>query len=249
VRRLAPLASLLLLLAPEAHAQLSAGAGIEYFRWSEKTTPEVRESGPLFGVTLGLAPRRGTVRPAYRGHAGIGVAEYRGSFLFDPTVPANASTVFARMSHQAQVRVRARPDLEGVAALSYDFWHRQLSAQQAEDYQLLSLLLGIERDDPERPGPRVAVGMRIPLAIREDAHLDRLGYASNPTLEPRPSAGPFGEIGYRFGPRLSLVGAVDSFHLEESDPVTLRGPRGSTSTVRQPESSVLMLRVRLEYTR
>src|SRR6266850_6192536 len=179
MRRLAPALVLLLgFRASTAHAQLTAGAGVEYFHWREETSPiRVTESGPLFAVALGLAqPGNSPVRVAYQGHGGIGIAAYRGSFLLSPRVAANATTIFATMRHEAQARVRSPGSLEAVGGLAFEWWHRQLSARQQEDYQTVSLAMGLERADLGSAGWSGGGGLRLPLVIRENAHFTDLGY-------------------------------------------------------------------------
>ena len=250
MRPVAALAVLLLLAAPEAGAQISAGVGVEMFGWSEKTNPSVSESGPLFSLSLGLAaPRRGAFRLAYRGHGRIGIADYHGSFLTAPRVSANTTTVFGTLSHEAQLRARSPWGAEGVAALGFDWWHRQLSARQQEDYQTVSFSIRLERADTGVRGWSGGGGVRVPLSVREDAHFTDLGFDRNPKLDPGGTVGLLGQVRYRFGPRFSCVGSYDGYHLEKSKAVSLTVGGHPTATASQPETSTWMLGVGVEYSR
>jgi hypothetical protein len=250
MRRLAALAVVLTLAASKAHAQLSLGAGVQYFRWSEHTSPAVTESGPLLAIALGLAQSPAApLRVAYRGRGGIGIADYRGSFLFSPQVPATATTVFATMGHEAQLRARAPANLEAVGALTFDWWHRQLSARQQEDYQTLSLRISVERAERGSRGWSGGGGLQLPLAVREDAHFTDLGYQENPSLEPGRRAGWFASLGYRFASHVSCVGTFDTFHLDRSKPVSLKSRGGAVATAFQPATDLLFMGIGIQYTR
>ena len=245
------LAVLLMLAAPQAHAGLSLGSGVEYFRWTEQTSPiAVQESGPLFALSMGFAqPPVAPLRVAFHGRGGIGVADYRGSFLLSPRIPAKTTTVFATTSLEAQLRARGPAGLEAVGSFGFDWWHRQLSARQQEDYQIVSLRMSIERGEKGARGWSGGAGLQVPLVVREDAHFTDLGFDRNPTLEPTRRAGLFGHLGYRFAPHFSGVGSLDSFHLGESGRVSLRTRGGSSALAFQPATDLLMLGVRLEYSR
>jgi hypothetical protein len=250
MRRQAALAVVLMLAASKADAQLSLGAGVEYFRWNEHTSPAVTESGPLFGIALGLAQPPGPpLRIVYRGRGGIGIADYRGSFLFSSDIPARATTVFATMSHEAQLRARVPGSLEAVGALAFDWWHRQLSARQQEDYEILSLRMSLERAEPGARGWSGGGGIQVPLAVREDAHFTDLGYKNNPILEPGSKAGLFASVRYRFASHVSCIGTLGTFHLDRSKPVSLAARGGTVASAFQPATDLMFLGLGIEYTR
>jgi len=251
MRALTAIAVLLTLAAPQAHAGLSLGSGVEYFRWSEQTSPiAVQESGPLLAISMGIAqPPGAPLRLAFHGRGGIGVADYRGSFLLSPGVPAKTTTVLATTSLEAQVRARTPAGLEAIGAVASDWWHRQLSARQQEDYEIVSLRLSIERVEQGTRGWSGGAGLQVPMVVREDAHFTDLGFDRNPTLEPARRSGLFGHLRYRFAPHFSGVGSLDSFHLGESGRVSLRTRGGATALAFQPATDLLMLGVRIEYSR
>jgi hypothetical protein len=244
-------ASLLLSLGAvsQAHAQFEAGVGIGYYDWSERTSPvEVKESGPLFTGTLGWTQRgANAVRFAYRGWGGVGVGNYRGSFQSAPSVPVEANTVFGATTQEGQLRWQVRSSLELISSLAFDFWHRQISASQQEDYQLFSVILGLESRDVALKGWSGGGGVRLPVWIREDAHFDQVGFSTNPTLEPGRQASVRGSLRYRFSPHLSCTGSLDTFQLGKSPAVTLEARRGTRTTAYQPATTLLMPGIGVEY--
>jgi hypothetical protein len=238
-----------MLAARPASAQLTVGLGARYFRWSEQTAPvSVHENGPLLAGTLSVvAPRAGTVGFGYHGEGGIGIADYKGSFLAAPGVVAHSTTVFGTMSHEAQMRVRSSVGLEGVLAIGAIWWHRQLSATEQEDYQTIALSVSAERFRPR--GLNGGAGIRFPLSVREDAHFEELGFDTDPTLKPRGTVGFFGRLRYRFVPHLAATASFERFRLEKSKTVTLTVRGQPAAIASQPETSLWTLGVGLEYSR
>lgn len=242
------LAALLALPAAEARAEVSAGAGLRYFRWSEETTPiAVRESGPVFAVVLGLAQRSdGPVRFAYRGDGGLGVGDYQGSFLGSPRVPVSTTTLFATMAHEGQIRLRAPRELEIVGGLAFEWWHRQLGLREQEDYRTSSVDLAVERADRSPRGWSGGAGVRLPLGIREDAHFTDQGYDRDPILEPGKQAGFFGHARDRFTSHLALVGSAQVSRLGASSAVVLTMAGRPAATAFQPATTLLVLGIGME---
>lgn len=243
------LAAISMLAAREAGAQLTIGLGVDYFRWAEETAPvSVQESGPLLAANLSLvAPREGAIRFGYHGEGGIGVADYRGSFLAAPRVAAHATTVFGAMTHEAQVRLGSRWGVEGVGALGATWWHRQLSASEQEDYQTIALSASVERVRARGWGG--GAGLRFPLSVREDAHFEQLGYDSDPTLKPGGTVGYFGRLRYGFAAHFACAASFDHFRLEPSKPVALTVRGNPTAVAAQPETSLWRLGLGVQYTR
>ena len=258
------LAVLLMLAAPQAHAGLSLGSGVDISAAARGTAQQhvggeaapgrdrrariVAEHAQEALIAAQLRGAKGVVHLAH-GRGGIGVADYRGSFLLSPRVSAKTTTVFATTSLEAQLRARGPAGLEAVGSFGFDWWHRQLSARQQEDYQIVSLRMSIERGEKGARGWSGGAGLQVPLVVREDAHFTDLGFDRNPTLEPARRTGLFGHLGYRFAPHFSGVGSLDSFHLGESGRVSLRTRGGSSALAFQPATDLLMLGVRMEYSR
>ena len=234
--------------AAPVYAQVEAGLGLAYYHWSEQTSPlEVKEQGPLFTGTLAWTQRSaGPVRIAYRGWGGLGVGDYRGSVQSAPSVPVEANTVFAATTQEGQVRWQLSK-VELVGSLALDFWHRQISASQQEDYQLFSVILGAEWRDITPRGWSGGGGVRLPTWIREDAHFDQVGFSTNPTLEPGKQASVRGSLAYRFNPHISCLGSLETFRLGKSQTVTLSARGGSRITAYQPATTLVMPGIGIRY--
>jgi hypothetical protein len=240
--------AVLILLATPARAEWTFGAGLESFTWTEHVRPSVEERGfPLLAARVGYAwPLAHGVFLEYGGRFYFGDVDYEGSLLFDPTVPVSATTRYAGTTQQAKLRVPLVPPVEGAIALDWDVWRRTLGSDQREDYRIVSLRLGAEHAISETLPVRVRTGLKITMSTHEDAHFDELGFDQNPSLEPGgPSVTPYLEAAWAFHPHLAVAGSLDAFRFEQSDGVTLTGPR--SGTFYQPASDMTILGVWIEY--
>jgi hypothetical protein len=86
---------------------------------------------------------------------------------------------------------------------------------------------------------------------REDAHLRDAGFDQNPILRPGKDPSFYGQVGYRFSRRWSLLGYYDSYRFGRSNAVTATANRsfpGATFSVFQPQSRMDLLGLRLQFT-
>lgn len=241
-----------LLAATPAPAQLAVSAGIEYFSWTEDTSPiKVEETGPIFALGLEyILPRQRGLLAAYRGRFYVGDVDYEGALLFAPTVPVASTTSYLGMSNEAQLRYRFPQErgywLDLLGAAGLDMWKRELSANQQEDYRIGFARLGLALGPTLQTGVVAELGIKYPFWTEEDANLFDEGFDQNPKLRPGKDASLYGELGYRFRPHLAVIGYMDGFRFKESDPITVtRG--GQTFQFVQPQSTMLNLGVKLEY--
>ena len=240
-------------LPASVHAQLVVSAGAEYFQWEESTSPTIRETGPIF--TLGLAytqdREKGTLL-AYRGKIWGGSVDYEGATLFGGT-PLKSTTSYEGFSNEAQVRWRKRGNaggsLDGVLGLGLDLWRRQLTSTQNEDYAIGYLRFGVESGADFSGNWSASLGIKYPIWTYENAHLDEIGFDSNPTLHPGKELSPFGSLGYRFTEKLRVTAYYDGFRFAKSDAVQVNeiaiglGP----ASVYQPASDMSVFGLRLDY--
>ena len=83
----------------------------------------------------------------------------------------------------------------------------------------------------------------------ENAHFDQIGFDSNPILHPGREISPFGSLGYRFTPKLQIVGYYEGFRLGRSATVQANevamglGP----TTLVQPATAMSVFGIRVEY--
>jgi hypothetical protein len=254
VRRILAAIAALAVSAP-ALAGWSITGDLERFRWSEAISPGVTETGPL----LGIGVRYSHDLPAgwefgYRGRVYFGLVDYDGAFL-NTGAPADGSTAYTGFSNEVQAiyRLPANPYGVGlVGGLILDYWNRQLSADQREEYRVASLRLGVHG---ERQGWFGGGGFKYPFYAREDAHLTDIGFNSNPRLEPKGRASFYAELGYSFSRYLSLQAYYDSYRFSASEPTpsitnpSLPGctPPGGCN-IFQPASDWHSLGLRVQYT-
>ena len=241
-----------LFLGAPVQAQFAVSAGVEYFTWTEDTSPiEVRETGPMFALGLEWTQRKDTgLLGAYRGRFYVGDVDYSGALLFDPTVPVKGTTSYLGMSNEGQLRYRFAPQrsywLDLVTAVGLDIWKRELQTDQQEDYRVGFLRLGVEIGSTAETGVVAGLGLKYPFWIEEDANFTLSGYDQNPTLKPGGDPSFYGQLGYRFRRNLAVVGYVDGFRFSQSPPVTVT--QGvNTFQFYQPQSTMLVLGIKLQY--
>lgn len=251
LRRIQTALLLGLLLPGVAGAELIVNAGVEYFYWKESTTPTVKETGPL--ATVGLAwtqDRDSGVLVGYRGTIWGGRTDYEGSTLIG-NLPLTGTTDYFGIDNEFQVRVRRTSTdgnrLDGVFGLGLDAWRRSLSADQKEDWQVGYVRLGIESGAFDVGKWSVAVGLKFPVWVREDAHLDAIGFDSNPILSPGKDLSAYASLGYRLGQRTQLVAYYDSFRFKRSDDVNATLIGTGPQTIFQPPSSMDVIGLKFEY--
>ena len=156
----------------------------------------------------------------YRVRLYFGLVDYDGVFL-STGAPADGSTQYRGFSNEVQAIYRLPENAHGVGLVSgliLDYWNRQLSADQREEYRVASLRLGLQVDPDESPGWFGSGGLKYPFYTREDAHLTDIGFNSNPSLKPNGRVSFYASLGYRFSRELSLEGYYDSYSFEASEP-------------------------------
>lgn len=234
-----------------ARAGWSISGDVEHFSWRESAAPSVTETGPIFGVGVQWAQNR----PAglgfrYLGRLYFGSVDYQGAELFSGQ-PLSGTTQYGGLSNEGQAVYRVPGGVSGaefVAGLGYDYWIRQLTPVQSEDYRVLYVRLGAGIDTRAPRAWYGAAGVKLPLWVDEDAHFPELGFDPNPHLKPKGRGSFYAELGYRFSPRWSLAGYYDSYRFGESDDVTVRERgTGALSSFFQPASSVDIVGLRLRY--
>ena len=258
MRRIAVASSLVALFAAAlaalpAHAQLAVTAAVEYFQWIEDTSPiEVREQGPLFVLGLEYTqPKDQGWLFAYRGKVYTGTVQYDGALLSAPSVPVSGDTSYFGVTNEVQLRYRLLPQrsyrFDLVGGAGYDFWERELSDVQTEDYQVAYVRLGIALDTTSDRGWMLGTGLKYPVWTEEDAHFTDFGYQQNPKLQPVGRVSPYVYAGFRFQPHLALVGYFDSYSFGASDPVTVSSSGGGSTQFYQPASVQYNFGIGLQY--
>jgi len=237
-----------------ARAELSVGAGLEGFNWKEEIPGEVikpKESGLREALFVNWVQERNEgVLFAWRAKLYSGRVKYDTASMSTGT-PVSTHTNYIGAVSEAQVIYRAEAGtnkLDLVTGVGLDSWERAIEnsgAYQIEDYMILYLRLGIGLNATEQMrGFHGNVGLKYPLSTLEDAHLDKLGYFSNPKLHPGRGISGYAEIGYRISKMFDVVGYYDSWRFKQSNVVTVSDATGLWSVI-QPKSSMDVLGVKL----
>jgi hypothetical protein len=231
-----------------AAAELSLSVGVEYLDWKEDTNPSVTEKGPLIagGIIFGQNKTEGLVL-SYRGKLYFGAVDYEGAGLFTGT-PISSTSYYTGIVNEGQARwrkpIKGNYHTDLVFGLGWDFWTRELSYFQKEDYNIVYLRLGGEVAVNSNKGWVVGAGIKYPVFTREDAHLTDLGFDSNPTLKPGPDFSGYAQIGYWFHDKLGLIGYFDSYRFKKSNEEMVNS---GLAVVFQPPSTMSIFGLKLEY--
>jgi hypothetical protein len=233
--------------AGNAAAEWSANLAVEHFRWAESTTPGVTETGPRVGLGVGwMQDRSSGWLFAYRGELYGGSVQYSGAGLFTGT-PIEGTTDYYGVKNEVQAILRSaggRANL--ILGLGLDYWERWLTNVQNENYWVWYLRAGAEYGGRASHGWFAGAGLKYPVYVEENAHLDDIGFDQNPKLHPGRAASGYAELGYRFGRRWSANAYYEGYRFGESRPATVT-MGGTTFQVFQPKASADSFGLRLHY--
>lgn len=227
-----------------AHAEWSAGAGIESYSWKESiqgSSLSLKESGSRYALNL-MWMENGDRELLYSYSAKF----YSGTVPYDTydmntLAPVSTQTDYSGMTHEGQLISRhalGRYSLDYVGGLGWDNWRRTIGHNQIEDYSIWFVRTGINLDQPMHgAGFHGGGGVKLPFSTNEDAHLDSAGFNSNPKLSPGKNVSLYAELAYRTGKYWDIVGYYDSWRFKQSEPVYVTSG-GTLYSIVQPESSM-----------
>jgi hypothetical protein len=254
MRRLLLASAISLLAGAPAWAEWSVSAELERFRWAESVSPSVTETGPRAALgVLWIQDGEASWRLAYLGRLYGGSPDYDGAFLFSG-LPLTGKTEYFGLANELQMvhRLTGAPagGLEAVAGVGWDYWERELSAFQKEEYYVGYLRLGGRFNAYAATGWFATGGIKYPVYAKLDAHFRNLGFDQNPALKPKGQPSLYADIGYRFNANWSVAGYYDSYRFGASEPVVVTGEAfapGARFAFFQPKSKLDALGVRLQY--
>lgn len=232
------------LLPSAAVAQWLAGAGVEQYSWEEtlQSLPlRPAEHGSRYALHLKWTQDADSgLLFAYSAKLYSGRVQYDTYTQLSHT-PVSTYTDYSGMTHEGQLisrRKLGRYQFDYVGGLGWDSWRRTINMNQIEDFSIWFLRTGVSLDQPgQGRGFHGSGGLKLPLITSEDAHLDSMGYSSNPQLEPGKSISLYAEIAYRTGKYWDIVGYYDSWRFAQSSPVTASYGASPYSIV-QPQSNM-----------
>ena len=238
-----------------ANAGWSIGTGLEYYLWQEFISDP-----PLKPLETGV---RNTVNVewtqdsdygwlfAYRGKLYFGQVHYD-TYTQQTYTPVSTTTNYSGVAHEAQIFHRtdaANYQLDYVGGLGLDTWRRAIGNSQVEDFLIIYLRGGFNLDQPGHgAGLHGGGGLKYPIMTREDAHLDSMGFSSNPILQPGKDISLYAQLGYRISARWDVVAYYDSWRFKQSPKVTsTKISDGKLYDIWQPKSSMDAFGLRVMY--
>jgi hypothetical protein len=228
-----------------ARAEWDLNVKAERFRWAEDTQPGVTETGPRYGIGLGWTQDRASGwMAAWRGELYGGSVEYNGAQLFPPNDPVKGTTDYTGFITEVRAIWRSSGATALIGGLGFDYWNRQLTSIQSEEWTVIFGRLGGELGNRARRGFFAGGGVKYPIHIAEDAHLDDIGFDQNPTLHPGRAPSLYAEAGYRFAGQWTLAGYYDSYRFKKSQEESVTSG-GARFNVFQPASKVDSFGLRL----
>lgn len=239
-----------------AQALWEAGGGLEAYQWVEDPAGyggNPKESGPrlaLFGNWTQEGERGALF--AWRAKLYAGTVDYD-TYVISTGAPVSTKTDYSGASSEGQIFYRyplgSAYRLDQLGGLGLDAWRRSIrnsGGDQIEDYYILYFRAGLRlAKSAQEPGFHAECGIKYPLATRENAHLDSIGYTSNPKLSPEGAISGYAEIGYRINARFDVLGYYDSWRFKRSDDVMVTDTSGSAWLVHQPKSDMDTLGIKL----
>jgi hypothetical protein len=248
---LAALATLLLAAAGSVQAEWSAFADYQRFRWREPSVG-VTEKGPLKGLGIGWSQDK----PAglafrYQGKYYFGDVKYTGGTLVGNT-PVETTVEYNGLVNELQATYRRRDSrLFTVLGVGLDYWNRQLSQVQHEEWWVYYVRLGADWGERRAVGWFVGGGLKYPFYTLVNPHARAIGFDEDTKVYPEGKLSLYADIGYRLHRNVSISAFYDSYRFDESRAERASGPTcvasfgTPTCGILQPASNADMYGVRL----
>jgi hypothetical protein len=243
-------------------AEVGMSLGVEYFSLGEHLQDQgdlVDEAGPryMMGVHWHQDRHEGWIG-RYEGELYTGNVDYDGQTQLGE--PFQATTQYLGTSHEGSLArawaLQNHHRIEVRGSLGLEWFRRSIvnggGGDQKEDFQILFTRLGLGYSAPPLHGFSVDGGIKYPVRVQENAHLESLGLASNPTLRPKGRMSLYASMEYRFYRELRLRLYYDSYRFDTSDAVTALAETtigtctaGSLCSIIQPETRIDRLGIAL----
>jgi hypothetical protein len=237
-----------------AKAEWSANLEYERYRWTEPSVG-VTEKGPLYGLGVGWAQEQPTTGWAfsYRGKYYFGSVDYSGGTLVG-NQPVQATVDYNGLLNEVQAAylVPEMP-LRAVLGLGLDYWNRQLSSAQHEEWYVYFLRAGAEWGNRLKEGWFVGGGIKYPFYVLQNPHARSIGFDQDVKLHPKGTASLYADVGYRLGPHWTLSAFYDSYRFDQSPTERVSGATCTASFgvptcgLLQPASNADMYGLRVYY--
>jgi hypothetical protein len=238
-----------------AQAAWDVGGGLEDYRWTEypegfNGTPKETGMRSALFVNWTQEGDQGALF-AWRAKLYGGTVNYD-TFLISNGTPVSTKTDYGGAASEGQMLYRANLGaykLDYLGGLGLDFWRRSIrntGFNQIEDYAILFMRAGLRLAKSKREaGFHGECGFKYPVSTWEDAHLESMGYTSNPSLSPKGEVSGYAELGYRINARFDVLGYYDSWRFGRSADVMATDTAGNAWLIHQPKSSMEALGIKL----
>jgi hypothetical protein len=224
--RLAAAAALPLLAAASfaASAEWSAFAEYERFRWREPSVG-VTEKGPLVGLGAAWTQDKASgLVFRYHGKYYFGDVKYTGGTLVG-NQPVETIVEYDGLLNELQATYRGTASrLQTVVGVGLDYWNRQLSDVQREEWWVYYARVGAEWGDRQSEGWFVGGGLKYPFHVLVNPHARSIGFDQNTRLYPEGALSLYADLGYRFASRWTLSAFFDTYRFNESPAERVTGP-------------------------
>ncbi|MBI4807706.1 MAG: hypothetical protein HY799_01970 [Nitrosomonadales bacterium] len=229
-------------------ASWDVGGGLEDYQWIEypvgfSGTP--KETGMRSAVFVNWTQdAKSGALFAWRAKLYGGTVDYD-TFLMSTGAPVSTKTDYSGASSEAQLVYRedhGAYKLDYLGSLGLDTWRRSIrntGSDQIEDYSILFMRAGLRlAKSRSESGFHGEIGIKYPVSTWEDAHLDSMGYTSNPGLSPEGQTSGYAELGYRINSMFDVRVYYDSWRFGRSKDVTATDTTGATWLIHQPKSNM-----------
>ena len=229
-----------------ASAEWGVGAGVENFTWKESTSPQVKETGLRWVLDLTWTQSRDPgLSAGYNLKLYTGNVDYDGALLFSG-IPVSGETHYRGMTNEVRAFYRLPTNWSVLLAGGWDRWKRELSAFQAEEWDVFYVRLGAEFNTATKQGVFGGLGVKYPAWTRENGNFGDLGATNNPRITPGKDFSFYGTLGYRANQNWDVVAYYDSYRFKESSTVAVTFP-GSIAGFFQPESRMDVFGMKVQY--
>lgn len=235
-----------------ARAEWSASLEYQRFKWAEPSIG-VTEKGPLLGIGIGWSDEKPSGWGlSWRGKYYFGTVDYDGATLVG-NQPVKGSVDYDGLSNeiQASYPLERTRRLRATLGLGFDYWNRQLTAVQREEWYAYFLRAGAEWGNRLQEGWFVGGGLKYPFYVVQDPHARSIGFDQDVKLHPDGRWSLYADAGYRVNRNFTVSAFYDSYRFDQSATVNVSGPTCQASfgvpncRLLQPASNADMYGVRL----
>lgn len=246
------LAAAVLIASLSAQAAWDFGVGTEAYQWIEYTSGysgNPKEFGARYALFIDWTQEGDQgLLAAWRAKIYAGRVNYD-TFDVRTKEPTSPKTDYFGVASEPQLFYRynlGAYKLDQLAGIGLDNWRRRIGGNQIEDYSVLFLRAGLRLARSRREaGFHGELGLKYPVSIGEDAHLESLGYTSNPPLFPKRALSGYAELGYRINATYDVLCYYDSWRFKQSEAVVVEDTAGKLFAVDQPTSNMDAIGIQL----